>query len=345
MNISASSLLVKLLLIGVLLTLIYVAKPFLMPLAIGLVIATLFLPMSNRLERMHVPRALSAGMCLLLIVLLFLGIFFIAGMQIYRLAADVDVLKDRIILAWQMVQDFIFKNAGLSLESQNQLISQQQPLFTNWIKNIAAALPSIAADGGLILMYVLFLLYYRSHLKQFVLKLFPGKEQDEVQKVVHSVAHVSQQYIFGLSKMIVCLWVLYGIGFSLLGLENALFFAFLCGLLEIIPYIGNLTGTLITVLMAAVQGAAWPVLLGILLVYGAIQFFQGWVLEPLIVGAHVKLNPLFTIIALVIGGLLWGIAGVFLAIPVMAMLKIVCDHIEPLKPYGFLMSEVEKGRK
>jgi predicted PurR-regulated permease PerM len=145
--------------------------------------------------------------------------------------------------------------------------------------------------------------------------------------------------------MIVCLWVLYGIGFSLLGLENALFFAFLCGLLEIIPYLGNLTGTLITVLMAAVQGVAWPVLLGILLVYGAIQFFQGWVLEPLIVGAHVKLNPLFTIIALVIGGLLWGIAGVFLAIPVMAMLKIVCDHIEPLKPYGFLMSEVEKGKK
>lgn len=345
MNISASSLLIKLLLVGVLLTLIYFAKPFLMPLSIGLVIATLFVPMSNRLERMHVPRALSAGMCLLLIVLLFLGIFFIAGMQIYRLAADVDVLKDRIIFAWQTVQDFIFKNAGLSLESQNQLLSAQQPLFTNWIKNIAQTLPSIAADGGFILMYVLFLLYYRSHLKQFLLKLFPAKEQDEVQKVVHSVAHVSQQYIFGLSKMIVCLWILYGIGFSLLGLENALFFAFLCGLLEIIPYVGNLTGTIITVLMAAVQGAAWPVLLGILLIYGAIQFFQGWVLEPLIVGAHVKLNPLFTIISLVIGGLLWGIAGVFLAIPVMAMLKIVCDHIEPLKPYGFLMSEVEKGKK
>ena len=72
-----------------------------------------------------------------------------------------------------------------------------------------------------------------------------------------------------------------------------------------------------------------------------IQFIQGWVLEPLILGPQVKINPLFTIIALVVGELVWGISGIFLAIPLTAMIKIVCDHIEPLKPYGFLIGEVE----
>ena len=128
-------------------------------------------------------------------------------------------------------------------------------------------------------------------------------------------------------------------GFSILGVHNALFFAFLCGLLEIIPFINNLTGTSITVLVAAVQGGSSPMLIGIIVTYGIIQFIQGWVLEPLIVGSQVKINPLFTIIALVVGQLVWGLPGIFLAIPLIAMIKIICDHIEPLKPYGFLIGE------
>ncbi len=166
-----------------------------------------------------------------------------------------------------------------------------------------------------------------------------------MEKVIDSVGHVSQQYLLGLSKMIVCLWVMYGVGFSLLGVKNALFFAFLCGLLEIVPFIGNLTGTTITVLVAGVHGGSFLMLAGIIGTYAVIQFIQGWVLEPLIVGSEVKINPLFTIIALVIGGLLWGLPGIFLAIPLMAMLKIVCDHIEPLKPYGFLIGAIESKKK
>jgi predicted PurR-regulated permease PerM len=80
-------------------------------------------------------------------------------------------------------------------------------------------------------------------------------------------------------------------------------------------------------------------LIGIIVTYGIIQIIQGWVLEPLIVGSQVKINPLFTIIALVVGQLVWGLPGIFLAIPLIAMIKIICDHIEPLKPYGFLIGE------
>jgi predicted PurR-regulated permease PerM len=163
-------------------------------------------------------------------------------------------------------------------------------------------------------------------------------------KVIDNVSKVSQQYLLGLSKMIVCLWIMYGSAFSLLGVKNALFFAFLCGLLEIVPFIGNITGTTITVLVTGVQGGSLLLLAGIIGTYGIIQFIQGWVLEPLIVGSQVKINPLFTIIALVIGNLMWGIPGIFLAIPLMAMLKIVCDHIDPLKPYGFLIGEIENKK-
>jgi predicted PurR-regulated permease PerM len=134
------------------------------------------------------------------------------------------------------------------------------------------------------------------------------------------------------------------IGFSIVGVKNAIFFAILCGLLEIVPYIGNIIGTSITILVSAVSGADVGVLLSIAATYGFVQLFQGWVLSPLIVGPQVKINSLFTIIALVAGGLIWGVAGIFLAIPILAMLKIICDHFEPLKPYGFLIGETEKEK-
>jgi predicted PurR-regulated permease PerM len=138
---------------------------------------------------------------------------------------------------------------------------------------------------------------------------------------------------------------MYGIGFSIIGVENALLFAILCGLLEIIPYVGNITGTLLTVSVSAIHGANPSLLGGIVIVYVIVQFIQGWFLEPLILGPQVKINPLFTIIVLVIGQLLWGISGLILAIPLTAIFKIICDHIEALKPYGFLIGEIEEPKK
>jgi predicted PurR-regulated permease PerM len=192
--------------------------------------------------------------------------------------------------------------------------------------------------------YIFLLLYYRVHILHFFLKLASPAQQKEMNEVLHSIANVSQQYLLGLSKMIVCLWIMYGIGFSLLGVKNALFFSILCGLLEIIPFIGNLTGTTLTVLVSAVNGASVPMLVGIVVTYGTVQFIQGWVLEPLILGPQVKINPFTTIIALVMGELIWGIPGIFLAIPLIAMVKIIFDHIESLQPYGFLIGDIEKNK-
>jgi len=159
------------------------------------------------------------------------------------------------------------------------------------------------------------------------------------------ITFVSQQYLLGLAKMIACLWIMYGIGFSIIGVKNALFFAILCGLLEIIPFIGNLTGTSLTVLVSVVEGAGMPMVISIVVVYLVVQFIQEWILSPIIVGPQVKINAFTTIIAMVLGELVWGVAGIFLAIPLIAMFKIVCDHIEPLKPYGFLIGEIETTKK
>jgi predicted PurR-regulated permease PerM len=159
--------------------------------------------------------------------------------------------------------------------------------------------------------------------------------------IIDGAGKVSQQYLVGLAKMIGCLWVLYGIGFSICKVPNAIFFAILCGFLEIVPFVGNITGTTITLLVSAMHGAESMTLIGIVIVYGVVQFVQGWLIEPLVLGRQVKINPLMTVVVLVIGELVWGIPGIFLAIPLSAMLKTVCDHVEPLKPLGFLLGKAD----
>lgn len=341
MTISSSSILQKLLVLFLVIVGLYYARDFLMPLAIAAVIATLFLPLCKWMEAKKAPRGLAALICLLVLLSAVGCIGILLGWQISELTSDIATLKHRVLEAVIRIQEYISNNLGITLEKQSELLKEQQSSYTWIIPTMAGSLASVFANFFLTLVYIFGLLYYRGHLKIFLLKLSPSNQRDEMEKVIYGVAKVSQQYLLGLSKMIVCLWIMYGIGFSIIGVKNALFFAILCGILEIVPFIGNITGTTVTVLVAAVQGASLPMLVGIVGTYGVVQFIQGWVLEPLIVGSQVKINPLFTIIALVIGELIWGIPGIFLAIPLIAMFKIVCDHIEPLKPYGFLIGEIE----
>ncbi|WP_395044886.1 AI-2E family transporter, partial [Flavobacterium sp.] len=250
----------------------------------------------------------------------------------------------RAIETGTTIQKYIFDNLNISIEDQFVILKNERPSYSNIMQVLLGSVAYVFATTILVLVYFVFLLYYRNHIKIFLIKITKTNQREEMQQVIHSATCISQQYLLGLSKMIFLLWIMYGIGFSIIGVENAIFFAILCGLLEIVPYIGNITGTILTILFAVIHGGNPSLIGGIIITYGIVQLIQGWVLEPLILGPQVKINPLFTIIVLVLGQLLWGIPGVILAIPLTAMFKIVCDHIEPLKPYGFLIGDIETSK-
>ena len=345
MTASITSVIKKLLLVFLVFAGLYYAKAFLMPLFIGGILATLFLPFCNWMERKKTPKGLSVFICLLALLLVMSSIVALLGWKIYDLVNDFALMKKVSIETLNSIQVYIYDHLDLSFKEQFQILEKEQPSYGTIMQVLVESLASLFTNLILVLVYFLFLLYYRVHVKIFFLKHTAISQQGDMEHLIDSAANISQQYLLGISKMILLLWIMYGIGFSILGVENALFFAILCGLLEIIPYVGNITGTVLTLIVAALHGANLSMLGGIVLVYGVIQMIQGWVLEPLILGPQVKINPLFTIFALVIGELLWGISGMILAIPMIAIFKIVCDHIETLKPYGFLIGEIQTDRK
>lgn len=334
-----TTILKKLLTLVLIVGMLILAKAFLIPLSIGGIVAMLFLPLCNWLMRKRVPKGLAVFICLVILVLIIVTFTTVVGFKIAEILNDVALVKEKLLASFVEAQLYIFKHLGISISQQSQILQQEQPSIAAIVQAVFSSVSGLFANVSLVLIYFMFLLYYKGHIKQFIIMLVGKSEQAPTTELLQSITNVSQQYILGLCKMIVCLWILYGIGFSVLGVKNAIFFAILCGVLEVVPYVGNLTGSLLTLIVAAIHGASAPILFGIAAVYGSVQLFQGWVLEPLILGAQVKINALFTIIALVVGELLWGIAGIVLAIPLTAMLKIICDHITVLKPYGFLMGE------
>lgn len=215
--------------------------------------------------------------------------------------------------------------------------------ITKAIQTLPAAILAFLTDLLITLVYLFLFLRFRLHIKRFVLKIVPEPDRRTALDVMHESSRTTQKYLNGMGLMILCLWVMYGIGFSIAGVKGALFFAVLCGTLELVPFIGNLVGTALTLLISLTQseGGGSNVVLGILVTYAVVQTIQSYLLEPLVVGSQVKLHPLFTILIIVLGETVWGIPGMILAVPLLGIAKIIFDRVPPLQPYGYLIGEEE----
>lgn len=337
--IQTSSILKKVMLLFFVVAGLIIAKVFLIPIFIGTILATMLLPVCNWLERHKFYRILAVITSFFILIFFIVFIASLLSWQVNNISNEITQIKEQAINFFITIQKYILQHFNISIIEQSKLINEQQNKFFAFTTSMLGIITHILTSFLLILIYVFLLLYYRSHLKKFILKI---SSNPNTESIISKVTLVSQQYLIGLGKMIFLLWIMYGIGFSILGIKNAIFFAILCGVLEIVPFVGNITGTVITLLAAIVQGCKLPILGGIVITYGSVQFIQGWFLEPLFLGPQVKLNPLFTIIALLVGEIIWGIPGIILAIPVMAMVKIICDNIEDLHPIGFLLGDVKK---
>jgi predicted PurR-regulated permease PerM len=327
---------------------LYFARPFLIPVAFAGILAMLFLSICQRLENKGFNRALAAVLCVLILLAAFVGIAALLAWQISDLASDVNQMEQRITQGLEKLRTSISNTFGISPEKQQEMLKKQQSSgggLSNVVTGFMSSLMGIITNSLIVLIYLFLFLYYRLHLKKFIFKLVPADKKTETQTAMRDASKVAQKYLSGLSMMIVVLWIMYGIGFSIAGVKNAIFFAVLCGLLEIIPFVGNITGTSLTILMALTQGGGINMIIGILITYFIVQFIQTYILEPLVVGSEVNINPMFTIVGLIAGELIWGIAGMVLAIPLLGISKIICDHIPALHPYGFLIGEEKKSKK
>ncbi len=319
------------------------ARPFLTPLTFAGLLAMLLLPLTLKMESWGWNRVVAILVALVLMLAVVGGLVAVLTWQASDLGQQSGDIQSRLSEKLDELKSFVQSKFGIPPQQQEKMVSGGSggtgSKLTTTASSFIAGFGSFLTDLLITLVYTFLILFYRAHLKKFILMLVPANERGTARGTIHEARNIAQKYVSGLGLMIFCLWVLYGIGFSIVGVKSAILFAILCGLLEIVPFIGNLTGTAITLIAVLLQGGSTQQVMGVVITYATVQFLQSYILEPLVVGRGVRINPLFTIAGIVAGELVWGIAGMILAIPLMGMTKIVFDRIPQLKPYGFLMGE------
>ncbi|HYH56271.1 MAG TPA: AI-2E family transporter, partial [Anseongella sp.] len=201
---------------------------------------------------------------------------------------------------------------------------------------------SVLASIVLVPLYVFFLLYYRDFFREFFFRAFASTPKELVQETLNKIYAVVQSYLLGLVIVMGIVAVLNTGGLYLLGIQYAWFFGTLAALLLLIPYIGIAIGSILPALFAlATKDSAWYAL-GVIGWFQVVQFLEGNFITPNIVGGKVSINPLMAIISLLLGGLLFGLPGLILAIPFTAVLKVVLEANPFTQPFGFLIGEPQQ---
>lgn len=195
----------------------------------------------------------------------------------------------------------------------------------------------------LFLVFVLiesfFILQYRRHLKKFLLSLFSTTHAPVVYDIIEQVQNIVRKYILGLMLQVLIVAALCFAAFSVIGIKYALLLGIIAGLFNIIPYIGILTAFIFTMAIAVGSAAsATQIVLAAGSMIG-VHLVDSNFLLPVVVGSKVKINPLITLLGVILGEMVWGIPGMFLSIPMIAIIKIIFDRIESLQPWGYLLGE------
>jgi len=209
-----------------------------------------------------------------------------------------------------------------------------------WIGTLAGTLSGFAGKLGLIIVYVLFLLMSQGFYGQKLDALFPDStRRSRIQRIIEHMQGEIQSYLWikTLASMLTGL-ISYAV-LAAVGVDFASFWAFVIFLLNYIPTIGSIIGVVFPALLTLVQFDTPGPFLIVALGLGAIQFTIGNILEPRFQGASLGLDPLALILALIAWGMLWGVAGMFLAVPITVIIMIVLSQFEGGRAIAILMSK------
>ncbi|GHE32962.1 AI-2E family transporter [Sphingobacterium griseoflavum] len=326
---------------------LHFGKAFLIPLLTSALFAMLLLPICHRLEAKGIKRGWAAVAVVLTTLLLMVGVLYVLVNELVELAGDLVVVGDKISLMLDRAYGYIAEHFDISEVKQKEYLQKQVTQWSNSAgKMVGGAIFSVVSVLGsllIITIYTILMLIYRIRIKRFVFQLVRRHagygEVDHARGIVEKITKVSSRYVAGIFLVVAILSVIYFVGLTIIGVENALFFAILAALINVIPYIGSVAGGAIVVLYTFITGDTLTIPVVVALFFTAVQQLDSYVLTPKITGGQVKIGPLFTIMALLLGGMLWGAAGMILFIPLLGIFKVIFDNIDPLKPYGHLIGD------
>jgi len=321
--------------------LIILGKELLDPLMFGFLFAILLLPLANFFERkFKMPRSMAGFLSILLMVTFIGGIVYLIGTQISNLANDWPMLKQQVAKSFADMQVWVQHTFHINAEKQmvyvNDTTDKLVASGTSIFGTTFGAVSSLLLFYVFILIFTFLILFYRRLLFRFVIYVFDEEAAVTVHTIAENIQSILRQYILGLLLEMLIVAVVACIAFWIIGVKYAILLGIITGLFNIIPYVGIFSALLLSALITFATGAISKAVI-VAVVVIAIHAIDANVILPMVVGSKVRLNALITFIGIVLGEMLWGLSGMFLSIPVIAIFKIIFDNINDLKPWGYLL--------
>jgi predicted PurR-regulated permease PerM len=344
MNLSFQKLFYAIATVFALFAILVLAKTILIPLSIALLISFILYPLAKKIEAWKINKTLAAFLAIFAVILIIAGVIYFFSTQIISITNEFSNFKDKIIGAFADVTLFLNNHASFMENlGKDELFNRMKVwltdstgfLVTKTVSNTASFMAGLLAT----IIFTFLFLIYRDGLTEAFLAFSSENNRDKVLKMFKSVQQVGQKYLFGMVILTVIIGLANSIGLLIIGIDNPFLFGFLGAALAIIPYIGTTMGAVIPVIYAFVAYDSMWTAIAVAILFWAVQLVSDNFLTPRIVGGSLKINALTAILSLFVGAAVWGLAGMILFLPFAAMLRVICEKFEELKPIALIIGE------
>ena len=325
-------------------TILYLGQDIIVPILMSLLFAILLRPIAHFLKsKWSFPHVVAVTCTVIFFVLIVSGILFFISWQISDIANDWNAIQTNLSIHFDTIQKFISSNFNLNNVEQKVLIDNASKNVMESGKNIIGtslvSVSDVILNLTLIPIYIFLFLLYRTLIITFLSKLFQPEYHEKLQDILYHIKVSVQSYIVGLLIEMVIVSTLTTVGFMIIGVKYAIVLGLITGLLNLIPYIGILFAGILSIIATLTASPDITLIIGVLIIVIVVQLIDNNLIVPMIVGSKVQINAFVSIVGIIVGGVIAGFSGMFLAIPIIAILKVIFDRIESLEPWGYLMSD------
>lgn len=302
------------------------AQSFLAPLFIALILSLVMYPLCRRLEKWGVSRTLGALISVVVLFLISLAVLLTVFSQVDVFIDEWPAIQKTMASQVEGAKTFLIDNTPVTQEHINKLEGKGLGSLIASINDPGGKTLGVISSTGMFLsnflltfIYVFFMLRYRKRFVEFLVQLLPSQHTEEVRETAYEIPQLISGYLVGQLLLMGALLIAYSLGLGISGVKNFFLISFIATLLTLIPFVGNIVGF---------------ALAGIILTFTIGQFLESYVLQPYVMGDRVNLHPFFVIVMVILGGAIWGLAGMILAVPTAAILTTVLMHIKSLRVFG-----------
>tara|TARA_R110002020_G_scaffold7944_9_gene32848 strand:- start:89791 stop:90768 length:978 start_codon:yes stop_codon:yes gene_type:complete len=322
--------------VGGILTILYIGSGLLMPLLVAAIIAILLDKPTEQLKQWGLPNWLAISLSVLLMVIIFSLLTWLISSQINTMANDWPTIKEKATEKLNTLSEWANQTLNWDykdyFENNKRLVQKAESFGSAFLSSVM----NLLSQSLIIFVYIILLLMQRNMFIKFFKKLVSNASAMGV--VLSDSKKIINNYLLGKGKIMVFLFGIYYLGFTLGSVPYALFLAVFAALFSIIPYVGNIIGGGIAVILSYLYAGTTPALI-VIGVISAAQLVENYILTPWIIGDEIELNPFVTVFGVILFSVLWGMVGAIIALPLIGVLKVIFQHTKGMEPYAFLIKK------